>query len=219
MVAGQGFLKDDNLCYGGGKGEEILVRLNDECRGNWQNLLRDLGSERHPASPQIALAQAKDASCIKRVKLQAFGSLWSDYSFEAIGKQFSNSVAYQANRPVLGHDTGYTAEFPRQPPVVAVQESDDFATALGDTCVESRSLTTIRLSKEAHSRFELPDDVSCSIRRSVIDHQDIAFAGRKILLEDACDRSLDEAFVVEGVNQYTDKWSQHDGQFGGLLTV
>jgi len=50
---------------------------------------------------------------------------------------------------------------------------------------------------------KLTNNFRCTVGRAIVDHKDFPFVRGKILLQNADDRLLNEAFVIIGVDQYT----------------
>src|SRR6266478_5848572 len=124
-----------------------------------------------------------------------------------IGKDFSYAVPYEADFALFCEHVGDTSELSMGPPVVAVQERDDFSPAFWNARIECRGLPPILLAQQPHARLEPLHDFRRAIRRAVVHNDDFTFRRRKILLQHAHDRLLNEAFVVICVDQYADKTS------------
>jgi hypothetical protein len=105
-------------------------------------------------------------------------------------------MAHQAHRRLGGEHASHRAEFLRRPPVIAIQESHDFALCLWNAGVERRRLAAIGLAQQAHARREPLHDAGSTITRPIIHHQDFCFRWREILLKNTGDGLLDESLVI-----------------------
>src|SRR5690349_17914036 len=103
------------------------------------------------------------------------------------------------------------------PPIVAVEEGEDFAAAFRNAGVEGGRLAAVFLAQQPHEGFKLSHDFRGAVRGAVVYYKDLAVGGGEILLEHADNRFFDEALVVIRVNQYADKrFSQvTSSTFGG----
>src|SRR5262249_7489667 len=97
----------------------------------------------------------------------------------------------------------------RRPPIVAVQEGDDFASALRDAMIKSRSLTTIGFAKYPDLGSESTQNLWGTVGRTIVHNEDFTLGNGKILCQGACDRLFDEALMVIRINQYADEDSCH----------
>src|SRR5262249_31179767 len=90
------------------------------------------------------------------------------------------------------------------PPIVAIEESDEFSLGCGKTSVEGGSLAAVGLAEMLHDRREFLNDGSRVVRGTVIDNEDFELGGAQALFEDAHDSLFDVAFMVISVYQRSD---------------
>src|SRR5260370_33959362 len=64
------------------------------------------------------------------------------------------------------------------------------------------------LPQQPHAWLEFLHDFRRAIRRAIVHNDDFTLRRRKVLLQHAHDRLLDQALVVVRVNQYADKTSR-----------
>jgi hypothetical protein len=118
---------------------------------------------------------------------------------------------------ILFKHVSYPDEFSRQPIIVAIQKRKDVTVALWNGCIESRGLPTIGFTDVTDVRLEFADDFSGGIGRTIIDHDNFALVGRKILFEYAHDGLFDEAFVIVRVDEYAANRLQQSMTFLGRM--
>src|SRR5579864_706941 len=95
------------------------------------------------------------------------------------------------------HDSG---KFLRRPPIVSVEESEDFAGCFGDASVESGNLAAVFLAKVTDPGKEGLNDLRRGIRRAVVDDDDFHLMRGESLVEDALERLGYEALVIVSVD-------------------
>src|SRR5579872_4319684 len=103
----------------------------------------------------------------------------------------------------------YCLHFPSCPPIVSVQERNAFSFSFGKRNIESGSLPAVLLADQAKTRFKFTSYFGCSVSRAVIHHNNLHLLRREILLQDAEDCSLYEAFMIIGIDQRGDEWLWH----------
>src|SRR6202040_4137450 len=104
----------------------------------------------------------------------------------------------------------------RSPPVIPIEESDYFAMAVGNSMVESGSLTAIGFAKNTDLGGELGKNFRRAVRGAVVHHQNFPLGRGEILRQHALNRFLDEALVVVRIDQYADERRGH--QQSGILS-
>ena len=120
--------------------------------------------------------------------------------FAAIEIGHDDAVADDADGWVGAHGLHHASQFVARPPIIAIEERDDFAASLGNSSVERGGLAAIRFAQQAHARFEFAHNFWSAIGRAVIHHQNFHVTCGKILFQHAHDRFFDEAFVIVRVN-------------------
>ena len=92
--------------------------------------------------------------------------------FVSVFEDLRDSVSDDSCFLVLLHCFHHSPQFLRRPPIVAIQERNDFTLALRNAGVERRCLPTICLADQTHSRFKLQDDFRSAIGRTIIHDED-----------------------------------------------
>jgi hypothetical protein len=118
-------------------------------------------------------------------------------------------VANEANFLVRGHDVCDARQFIGDPPIVRIEESNQFAPALRNAVIKSRSLTAIGFVKNTDLGTEFGEDFGGAVPGAVVHHQNFPLGGGEILSQHALNRFFDEAFVVVGIDQYADERRGH----------
>ena len=103
----------------------------------------------------------------------------------------------------------HVTQFILRPPIVAIEESDDFAAAFGNAVVEGGGLAAVWLAQDADLRLKFTQNFRGAVRGAVVYNQDFAVGRGKILCQHALHRFFNEAFVVIGIDQYADKRCRH----------
>src|SRR5258708_21675582 len=91
------------------------------------------------------------------------------------------------------------------PAVVAIQKGDKPAVEFRNARMKRRGLPAILFAQQSHTRLKFFHDFRRAIRRAIVHNDDFTIRRRKILLQHAHDRLLDEALVVIRINQYAGK--------------
>src|SRR6266567_4819908 len=115
-------------------------------------------------------------------------------------------MAHNSHGRVPGHCLRHACQLIWSPPIVAIQESDNLALTLRDTRVERRRLSAILLTQQTYVRLEFLNNFRCAVRRAVVHNNDFAVGSRKIMLQHAHNRLLNESLVVISVDQNAGKY-------------
>src|SRR6266704_2266226 len=128
-------------------------------------------------------------------------------------KDGNSAVTYHPNLGLRRQSGGYRVQLRRRPPIVAIQECNDLPCTLRNSRVERRCLAAVLLAQQPHVRLKFPHDLRSAVRRAIVNNYDFALGGRKVLLQYADDRLLDEAFVVVRIDENAYKWFRHSPTF------
>jgi len=101
--------------------------------------------------------------------------------------------------------------FVATPPIIAIQESNDFSSRLDDSGVEGGGLTAVGFANEPDPRRKLADNFGCAIRRTIVYNQDFHLRSGKVLCQHAGDGLADHGFMIVGVDQSGYERSSHAG--------
>jgi hypothetical protein len=100
-------------------------------------------------------------------------------------------VAHSRNPGIPLEGFRHRREFLFRPPIVSIEEGNDAAVQLRQSCVIRRHLAAIREPYVANRWKKFLDKGRSAVRRAVIHHNDFHFSAREILLQHAHDRLLD----------------------------
>src|SRR6202790_1453070 len=118
----------------------------------------------------------------------------------SVGVDLGYAVSYDSHRRLSLQRLAHRFQFPRRPPVVAIQKCHDLPAALRYSLIKRRSLSALRFPQRTHTAPEPLHDLRCAINRSIIDDNDLTVSLRKILLQHAHNRLLNKSFVVVGID-------------------
>ena len=110
------------------------------------------------------------------------------------------SVSDDSGFRILLHRFHYTAEFLGRPPIIAIEESDNFPLALRNPGVECGGLAAIWFSQQTHARLEPANDFRGGVGRPIVDDEDFHAVHRHVLFEDAGDGALNKTLVIVRVD-------------------
>src|SRR6266851_2317047 len=183
-----------------------LIRLDSELDRYRHNLLKNLPPHGKTTRSKIG-AQLQKLPCLFFILQPTFiNAIWrSDNKLAPCLVRFINSVA---DRPYIGVSfelMRYHRELFSFPPVVAIQKCDNLALAFRNARIKRRGLPAILFAQQSHTRLKFFHDFRRAIRRAIVHNDDFTIRRRKILLQHAHDRLLDEALVVIRINQYAGK--------------
>ena len=167
-----------------------------------------MGADRHTASSQKSTTPAKQERTVDRISLKMKPFSKDLRPMAPIALNIDNAVPHNSDARFRSHSLRHLHQLIGRPPIIAVQERNNFPIAFRDALIERRCLPAIFLAQQPHAGLEFLHDFRRAIRRAVIDDNNLTLRRRKILLQDAHDRLFDEALVVVGVNQYADKTSR-----------
>ena len=88
----------------------------------------------------------------------------------------------------------------RRPPIIAIEEGDNFTAAFRDAGVKRGGLASVGFANQAHAGLKSANEFRRSVGRAVVDNQDFDIIQGHVLIEDAGDGALDKTLVVVRVD-------------------
>src|SRR5690348_10898554 len=159
----------------------------------------------HPAGSQKATVQAKEPSGGQRVKTKTSLGSWRNQAFGTVAERFHDGVADKTDRGIGRKDLGEAAQFPRSPPVIAVEKGDHLAAALGNAEIERGSLASVGFLQDANAGTKCAQDGGGAVGRTVVNYDDFVSGGREILVERTAHGVLDKTLVIVGIDEYAEE--------------
>ena len=120
--------------------------------------------------------------------------------FVSVFKDLRDSVPDDSGFRILLHRLHNAAELFRRPPIVAVQEGDNFPLALGIPALNAEAWPPFGFANQAHARLKSANDFRRAVRRTIVHDEDFNVVHRHVLFEDAGDGALNEALVIVRVD-------------------
>src|SRR5262249_37911869 len=145
-VKGEGFAQKKRLGKQRAQGEQEFVRFDDQGFGNRANAAQKFRAKSHATGAQETLAKPKKARVSRGIQTEAWRSAEQFAALAAVGEHFRNAVADEANGGIGGKGLRDRGEFAGRPPIVAIEEGDDFPLAERDTGIERGGLAAIHFA-------------------------------------------------------------------------
>jgi hypothetical protein len=118
-------------------------------------------------------------------------------------------MANNANCRFRGKRFRHSTKLSWRPPVVAIQEGDNLSAAFGNTHIECRGLSPVRLTQNTNLGSKASQDLRSAIGGPVVYNKNFAVGGGKILLQHAANCLFDEEFVIVCVDDYSEEGYRH----------
>lgn len=187
-----------------------FVGAKNELFGNWAHAVEDRAANGELARCETAFADGGDASFVGSGEIDARNVVGCDeFGGSAIGERVKKGVADSGDIGILGEGVEHGREFVFCPPIIGVEEGDEFAVEFGKGGVEGGSLTAVRFSEITDARREFGHERSGVVGGTVVDDEDFEFGRREALGEDAFDGLFEELALVVGVDEGGDEGLGH----------
>lgn len=216
-IKAEWLIQDDSRAGSDGEKMHRNVEKN-QILGKRNEIQERLSANRELAGGKKRPRRVREASSARTVESETIG-VGGDGKFASIGGfvDANEAVAHGAGARIFfeGGDDG--GNFGGRPPVVAVEEGEDFAAGFGDADIESGDLAAVFLANVADAWQERADDFRCAVGGTVVDDDNFHLIDGKVLIQNALERLGYEAFMVIGVDEDGDKRRHDHGPATNLM--